>query len=68
MSATDTPWVFADDVEADLVECALKMPVSMPAKARVCFIHLPIVAGETGLCGFTIDTRRGSGLSSDATP
>ena len=65
MSATDTPWAFADDVEADLVECALKMPVSMPAKARVSFIHLPTVAGDTG---FTIDTSRGSGLSGDAAP
>ena len=40
----------------------------MSAKARVSFIHLPTVAGDTGLCGFTIDTRRGSGLSGDAAP
>lgn len=47
----DTPASAAADVEAALIEWALKMVVSMPAFARTVLIHRAIVALVAGPCG-----------------
>ena len=49
ISAVLTPRAFAAEVEADLVECALKMFVSTPALNRISFSHLEMVAAVTAL-------------------
>ena len=49
MSAVLTPRAFSADVEAVLVECALKMFVSTPALQRISFSHLEMVAAVTAL-------------------
>ena len=61
MSAMDTPWVFAVDVEAALVEWALNTSVSTPASFSSSFIHWAIEADVNGLCGFWNEIRRGTG-------
>ena len=41
-------------VEADLVECGVKIVISMPASCSTDFIHLARVPMEAGLYGFYI--------------
>ena len=41
-------------VEADLVECGVKIVISMPASCSTDFIHLARVSLETGLYGFDV--------------
>ena len=48
MSAMDTPWAFAVDVEAALVEWALNTFVSTPASFSSSVIHRAIEADVTG--------------------
>ncbi len=52
------PALAADEVEAPLIECALKVLVSMPAFDRIDFSHLAIVDGATGLYGFIRARKR----------
>ena len=61
MSAMDTPWAFAVDVEAALVEWALNTLVSTPASFSSSLIHQAIEADDTGLCGFWNEINRGAG-------
>ena len=41
-------------VEADLVECGVKIVISMPASCSTDFIHLARVSLEAGLYGFDV--------------
>ena len=45
----ETPASAAAVALAPLTECALKMEVSIPASAKVFFIHLAIVAEDASL-------------------
>ena len=60
MSITETPCPLAAETEADLVECAENLFMSIPDCNRISFTHLATVAEDTGLCGFLTD--RSSGL------
>ena len=52
ISPTDVPIRLAFEVAVPLVECAVKVLVSIPADFMMFFSQWPIVAGVTGLCGF----------------
>ena len=45
------------EVLASLMECALKMEVSMPTLDRMVLIHLAMVALDAGPCGFVDDRK-----------
>ena len=53
MSVTESPANPAFDVEAECVECPLKILVSTPASLRTFSIHPDIVQLTTGLWGLT---------------
>ena len=53
MSSRDTPTILAFEVEADLVECAEKASVSIPAW------RINHLAGFIGLCGFRTEINSG---------
>ena len=48
MSLIEAPATLAAEVKADLVECTLKIEVSIPASFKAIFSHLATVAEETG--------------------
>ncbi len=52
---TGNPLAFASEEDADLVECDVKTVMSIPAAAKVDFIHLEIVHVKTALCGAFTD-------------
>ena len=51
MSVTENPANPAFDVEAERVECPLRILVSIPASLRIFLIHPNIVELTTGLWG-----------------
>ena len=51
ISVKETPVTSAFEDDADRVECALNISVSIPAIATTCPNHLETVDGDTGLCG-----------------
>ena len=53
MSVTEIPANPAFDVEAERLECPLKILVSIPACLRTFLIHPDIVELTTGLWGLT---------------
>ena len=62
---TETLLFLAAEVAADLVECPLKVKVSISESFKIHFIHLDKVEDVTGLCGESIDRNKGSGLLSE---
>ena len=59
---TETLLFLAAEVAADLVECPLKVEVSMPESFKIHLIHLDKVEDVIGLCGESIDRNNGFGL------
>lgn len=57
----------AADVEAPLIECALKMDVSIPDLDSTVLIHLAIVAPVAGPYGF-VDVKNTTGFSCAFSP
>ena len=55
MSIIEALLFLAAEVNADLVECPLKVEVSVPEFFKIPFIHLYKVDDVTGLCGKSID-------------
>ena len=53
----EMPASTAAEVLAPLMECALKMEVSIPALDRMVLIHLAIVALDAHPCGFVDDKK-----------
>ena len=53
-----------DDVDAPLIDCALKIEVSIPDLDSTVLIHLAIVALDAGPCGF-VEVKKSTGLSFD---
>ena len=51
ISLVDKPCDESLLVDADRVECALKVVISTPAASMTNFNHLAVVLGTTGLCG-----------------
>ena len=65
MSMTKTLLFLAAEVAADLVECPLKVEVSMPESFKIHLIHLDKVEDVIGLCGESIHRNKGIGLLPD---
>ena len=61
ISFVEIPSMAAADVEAALVECALKILVSMPASRMTSFSHRAIVDEVTGWCGLMNDMNNCEG-------
>ena len=64
MSMTETLLYFVAEAAADLVECLLKVEISIPESFKIHFICPDKVEDVTGLCGESIDRNRGFGLLS----
>ena len=62
MSMTETLLFLVAEEAADLVECPLKVEVSMPESFKIHLIHLDKVEDVIGLCGESIDRNKGFGL------
>ena len=62
---TETLLFLAAEVAADLVECPLKVEVSMPESFKIHLIHLDKVEDVIGLCGEIFDRNKGFGLLPD---
>ena len=60
----EIPASAAADVDAPLIECALKIEVSIPDLDSTVLIHLAIVALDAGPCGF-VEVKKSTGLSFD---
>ena len=60
ISLIEAPATLAAEADAALVECALKIDVSIPASFKANFSHLAIVAEDTGLKGFLVDKKSSS--------
>ena len=65
MSMTETLLFLAAEVVPDLVECPLKVEVSILESFKIHFIHLDKVEDVTGLCGESMDRNKGFGLLSE---
>ena len=62
---TETLLFLAAEVAADLVECPLKVEVSMLESFKIHLIHLDKVEDVIGLCGESIDRNKGFVLLPD---
>ena len=62
LSTTETLLFLAPEVAADLVECPLKVEVSISESFKIHFIHLDKVKDVTCLCGESKDRSKGFGL------
>ena len=49
--------LFAVDVDAHLVKCAVNKEILIPDLRRNSFTHLAVVCEFTGLCGYAYDSK-----------
>ena len=59
---TETLLFLAAEVAADIVECPLKVEVSIPEPFKVHFVHLDKAENVTGICDESIDRNKGFAL------
>ena len=59
MSMTEALLFLAAEIAADLVDCPLKVEVSIPESFKIHFVHLDKAEDVTGLCGVSIYRNNG---------